>query len=94
MKYREALLQTRRMGCFCKWCNADVPMSAIAERLGTVAPWLADLRYRRAWTRWVASHLRKCAGDAESPFPGKKRGRPMDVSTIREQVGLAKETTR
>ena len=78
MRYREALLQTKRMGGFCKWCNADVPMPAIAARLGTRPPWLADPRYRRAWTRWVTAHLKECEGN--------KAGRPMDSAAIREQV--------
>lgn len=62
MKYLDAMLQTRRMGGFCKWCNASMELPRIADRLGVEAPWLADPRYRRAFTRHVARHLKTCKG--------------------------------
>lgn len=62
MKYLNAMMQTRRMGGFCKWCNDDTGMVALAERLGTRPPWLADVRYRRAFTQRVAAHLKRCPG--------------------------------
>ena len=79
MKYLDAQLQSKRMGCFCKWCNRSHPLGEIAQRLGTRTPWMADHKYRRAFARMVATHLRECTSN--------DYGKPMDVANLREQVG-------
>ena len=61
MKRFEAFWTTKRMMCFCRFCNHAYELGAMGKRLGVASPYMAREPFKRALHRAIEKHLAQCA---------------------------------